>query len=584
MQPYHNLTSYCSFPPNKIANYHIENIKGDMSLARPVKRWKSINDRSNPPSPPPSKRTIRSEDVNIRDRSIDLDAKGRLTDFETEEYMRQINEDAKRFALIGEKVITDLFKVQVPDPSDMEYINKRSEIMAQLKMTKEEADDYLKQNFREQYKTKKSVDITRMDAPVTVMLDVFNQMEDSMERSPENVARMKNVLNNMLLKEGRRTAEEIQRILNILINKPFYRVDYRPDSPLQLLGYLSNIVVGNVEEEQDVGVERKQADPNVFGSLNPASLMDVARQLERLRPTVVQQNDEQKDNNIVTTVDNVVEQKEDLVSSGDVGSAFGNLSNIEEEPRHESKHDETNVESDGEENSVTNPLFVRQQIYDVLQEDIGVQVAKQKVEEIIDKYKLSDEQMTYVLKSLPKNPLLTLVLKEMFTEQIEEIIIRYKNEKGNKRTKDKQKRIEKQKLVNYYTSLLPKSKDFFERVGQNLTSASSSPPRTRSNVRPAPPNSPMNTQVPSGTTASKKDLLERQRMVKQEKDGKGYKKTCPKGKKHCDCDLKGGKKHGAKPKQKRKESDWIKYVKSVQKSEGLSYKDALKVASLMRKK
>ncbi len=227
MQPYHNLTSYCSFPPNKIANYHIENIKGDMSLARPVKRWKPINDRSNPPSPPPSKRTIRSEDVNIRDRSIDPDAKGRLTDFETEEYMREINEDAKRFALIGEKVITDLFKVQVPDPSDMEYINKRSEIMAQLKMSKEEADDYLKQNFREQYKTKKSVDITRMDAPVTVMLDVFKQMDDNMEQSPENVARMKNVLNNMLLKEGRRTAEEIQRILNILINKPFYRVDYK---------------------------------------------------------------------------------------------------------------------------------------------------------------------------------------------------------------------------------------------------------------------------------------------------------------------------------------------------------------------
>ncbi len=84
--------------------------------------------------------------------------------------MRKINEDAKKFALIGEKVITDLFKVQFPDPSDKEYINKRSEVMAKENMTKEEADMYLKENFREQYTTKKSVDITRMDAPISTMM------------------------------------------------------------------------------------------------------------------------------------------------------------------------------------------------------------------------------------------------------------------------------------------------------------------------------------------------------------------------------------------------------------------------------
>lgn len=578
MQPYHNLTSYCSFPPNKIANYHIENIKGDMSLARPVKRWKPINDRSDPPSPPPSKRTIRSEDVNIRDRSIDLDAKGRLTDFETEEYMRQINEDAKRFALIGEKVITDLFKVQVPDPSDMEYINKRSEIMAQLKMSKEEADDYLKQNFREQYKTKKSVDITRMDAPVTVMLDVFNQMEDSMERSPENVARMKNVLNNMLLKEGRRTPEEIQRILNILINKPFYRVDYRPDSPLRLLGYLSNIVVGNEEEEQDVGVESKQPDPyNMKDMQDPRSLVYVSRQLENLRPTVVQQNDEQKDNTIVTTVDNVVEDKVEPVPSGVVGSAFGNLSDNEDESKHDRKPDDTNFESDGDLDDAYKTYMVKRLISLALKKNNGDQRKKRIIKTILKDYNLSDEQMTDVLRT-------------SYREQIEEIINKYKNVKGDNKTREKQKKEEKQKLANFYTDLLPESKDFFEQLTRNLTSAS--PRRTRSIART--PNSPFNPQNAFGTTASKKDLLERQgrstkkkktKVKKEEtKEGDGYKKSCPKGKKHCDCDLKGGKKHGTKPKQKRKESDWIKYVKSVQKSEGLSYKDALKVASLMRKK
>ena len=113
-----NLTSYCHPPLTKIANYTIENM-GDMSLARPLKKWSNINDRSKPPSPV-FRRKIRSEDVDVRQRSLDEDVRGRLTDFESEEYMRQINEDAKKFALIGEKVITDLFKVQVPDPSDKE--------------------------------------------------------------------------------------------------------------------------------------------------------------------------------------------------------------------------------------------------------------------------------------------------------------------------------------------------------------------------------------------------------------------------------------------------------------------------------
>ena len=39
-----------------------------------------------------------------------------------------------------------------------------------------------------------------------------------------------------------------------------------------------------------------------------------------------------------------------------------------------------------------------------------------------------------------------------------------------------------------------------------------------------------------------------------------------------------------KPKQKRQPSDWILFVKSVAKTEGLKYGDALKVASLMKKK
>ena len=60
-------------------------------------------------------------------------------------------------------------------------------------------------------------------------------------------------------------------------------------------------------------------------------------------------------------------------------------------------------------------------------------------------------------------------------------------------------------------------------------------------------------------------------------------KKCPKGKKNCDCDVEGsGRTTQTKP--KRKESEWIKFVKAIRKSENLTYKDALKVASLVRKK
>ena len=73
------------------------------------------------------------------------------------------------------------------------------------------------------------------------------------------------------------------------------------------------------------------------------------------------------------------------------------------------------------------------------------------------------------------------------------------------------------------------------------------------------------------------------RPKKPKTEGKGLEKKCPKGKKNCDCDVKGsGRTTQTKP--KRKENEWIKFVKAIRKSENLTYKDALKVASLVRKK
>ena len=437
-----NLTSYTHYPPTKIANYHIENIQGDMSLARPLKKWEGINDRSRPPSPV-FKRKIRSEDVNVRQRSVAEDVKGRLTDFESEEYMRKINEDAKKFALIGEKVITDLFKVQVPDPSDKEYINKRSEVMANENMSKEEADMYLKENFREQYTTKKSVDITRMDAPISTMMSAFQQLNSSMERSPENVARMKNFLNKMLLKEGVRTPEEMKLIMQVLIDSPFYRIDYRPNNPLKMLGVLSNVVVGNVSDQQDVNVESKQPSPNTFKLLeDERSLGILAKFLDKEKMKVENMIKEEQKNDVVADVNVLVnDEVDDLEDSGDdlFGvTPFSQLSEV------------SGLDDDGE-------------------------TAESSEEE--------------------------------------------------------------------------------ERVTPNVKSIK--------NLRRSPPNL---------------------RPRKPKTEGKGLEKKCPKGKKNCDCDVHVGSGRTTQTKPKRKESEWIKFVKVIRKSENLTYKDALKVASLVRKK
>ena len=94
----------------------------------------------------------------------------------------------------------------------------------------------------------------------------------------------------------------------------------------------------------------------------------------------------------------------------------------------------------------------------------------------------------------------------------------------------------------------------------------------------------MKTKLESDKQNKKKKEEEKKEDESPEEENKDHEGSgkhgnkCPKGKKNCDCsNVKGrGKKNIGK--KKRKESDWIKLVKSVRKSENLSYKDALKVA------
>jgi hypothetical protein len=326
------LSGYCKCKPTvKNVGYTIENKKRNMNLARPVKKWEDINDKKKYDFPN-TKRKIRSEDINIRNRSIDDDAQGRLTDFETAEMTRKINEDANKYARIGEKVLTKLFKVEVPDSSDVEYINKRSEIMSGLRLTKEEADEYLKENFREQFKTVKPVDLARMNAPVNVMLSAFKQYVESGKRTDEDRGKMKNLLNNILIKEGVRNVDDIKDVIKILIREPYYRVAYKEESPFKILGILSNIVVGNSPQEEDVNLELKQVDPQLGYKLeNKFGGMDrITDEINKMKRGIKQRLDNERDNNQNVDIDNIVEDKVPLGESSGEPFFFEQKTELEE--------------------------------------------------------------------------------------------------------------------------------------------------------------------------------------------------------------------------------------------------------------
>lgn len=107
--------------------------------------------------------------------------------------------------------------------------------------------------------------------------------------------------------------------MQVLIDSPFYRIDYRPNNPLKMLGALSNVVVGNVSDQQDVNVESKQPSPNTFKLLeDERSLGVLADFLNKEKMKVEQIIKEEQKNDVVTDVSVLVnEEVEDLEDSGD---------------------------------------------------------------------------------------------------------------------------------------------------------------------------------------------------------------------------------------------------------------------------
>lgn len=107
--------------------------------------------------------------------------------------------------------------------------------------------------------------------------------------------------------------------MQVLIDNPFYRIDYRPNNPLKMLGVLSNAVVGNLSDQQDVNVDSKQPSPNTFKLLeDERSLGNLAKFLDKEKMKVENIIKEEQKNDVVVDVGVLVDEEvDDLEDSGD---------------------------------------------------------------------------------------------------------------------------------------------------------------------------------------------------------------------------------------------------------------------------
>jgi hypothetical protein len=381
-------------PPQTRARYTLDSRKGDPQISRPVyiASNETINDTRDLMDKTPSRRTMRTEDMDMRPRVLDEDTQGRLLTGESEEYMRSINADAEKYARIGEKVITRLFKVQVPDDGDGEYINKRSETMNTMSMTKEQADKYLAENFRKQYTTSKSIDISRMDKPFSSMLNVFKEMNKTLMKSPQNTGMMKNMLNNMLIKDGDRTLQDIQNVMAILVNNPEYRIDYKPNSIYKTLGVLSNVVVGNNGDQQNGNTAMKDANPDIFGFINKSGRIqqELVKVINDMKKGLydIREEEEEKDD-VIVDIDNVLSGDDEggIIPIPDLTSQAIDMGDIEmdSETDEEVDIDDANVVSMDDD--------------EVLMLEV-VQKIMEDEKQLVDAGKMTDDEYNETLREL----------------------------------------------------------------------------------------------------------------------------------------------------------------------------------------
>lgn len=251
MFSFQDLTEYCPAPYKKRVPFNVEVKKSSDKPARPNRDLsRVVIDEKSKPKISSSDRTIRSEDVNIRKRVNPESVKGRLTDDMNGIYNSEIETQARKLTMIGEKVITKLFKVEVPDKDDIDYINKRSKLISQG-MTKEQADSWLKENFREQFKVKEPIDITRMNFSPPLMIDIAKQfLVSTTPQTVEDAAITQTSLNNTLLRNDL-SVDSMVGVIDILKKNPHLRTGLTLNTPMRPLAILSNFVVGSPIDEID---------------------------------------------------------------------------------------------------------------------------------------------------------------------------------------------------------------------------------------------------------------------------------------------------------------------------------------------
>ena len=271
-----------------------------------------IND-SRTYKPPSPRRKIRPEDINIRPRVLPESAKGRLTKEERVQYSKEIQDTADKYAMIGEKVITKLFQAQVNDPADVEYINRRNKLMS-TGLTKEEADNILISTFRPQYKTKKAVDLTRMDVLVSDAISITKQLLNKDIVEVEDIAKGIDVLNDSIL-NNEVVADDINMLISMLASNPELRVDYKPGDPFELLGMLSNIVVGNLVTQISEGNRLKDTSTELKEILDGVGAKEIAGILNAKRFNIKKFIEENKRDD--------VEADEEDILSGNIQGYMG---------------------------------------------------------------------------------------------------------------------------------------------------------------------------------------------------------------------------------------------------------------------
>lgn len=324
----------CVIPIVKRTSMNIVDRKVTNDYERPrdnLSKLVTINDKRTykPPSP---KRKIRTEDINIRPRVLPESARGRLTEQESVQYSREIQDAADKYAMIGEKVITKLFKAQVNDPADVEYINRRNKLIASG-MTKEQADDELKRTFREQYKTKKAVDLSRMDVLVPTAIDIIKQILAG-QIEAKDIAKSIDVLNDSLLNNNL-TPQDITNALQLLASNPLLRVDKKAEpSVYDAVAILSNAVVGNDLNQISENNRNKPVSPILAHALSSAEdikfLLDV---INSVKPAVIELRKQgQRENNAEVDIDDVIEGDSSMLT-GPV-KTFGVLEEDIEEEKH----------------------------------------------------------------------------------------------------------------------------------------------------------------------------------------------------------------------------------------------------------